>query len=111
MAQNYTWSAYTPLDSTSNYYSVFKSAYKNVRFTLDLEKTIYLTQADAYNLPGLSYKLYGVVDFWRILLAYNGLNDGIQDIQAGMLFNIPTKSSIVAYLTQSQSNNNQTILI
>lgn len=111
MTQNYTWSQYTPLDNTGTSYSVFKSGYKNLRFNLTLDRTIYLTASDAYNLPGLSYKLYGVVDFWRILLSYNGLNDGIQDVQAGMLFNIPTKSSVIAYLTQQQSATSTAIII
>ena len=111
MAQDYSYSLYTPIDNTGSSYNAFKSAYKNVSFTLQLMTERPLTDAESANLPGLSFNTYGVVDFWRILLAYNGLQDPIQDVYAGLNFKFPTKASIVSWLTQQQINSSITRLI
>lgn len=104
MAQNYSYSAYTPVTSDRAAWSIWRSAYKNIRFSLRLAQVITLTDAETSNLPGLSYKYFGTVDYWRILLHYNGLSDPIQDVYAGMQFNIPTQPSVVAWLTRQQNN-------
>jgi hypothetical protein len=104
MAQNYQYSAYTPLTSDGGSWAIWRSAYKNIRFSLSLAQVITLTDGQAANLPGLSYTYYGSVDYWRVLLHYNGLSDPIQDVYAGMQFNIPTQASVVAWLTRQQSN-------
>lgn len=109
--QNYSWSRFSPVDNTGRMRSLFRSAYKNIRFELELYEQIVLTEADSSNLPGLSFRYYGVTDFWRVLLAYNGLQDPIQDVWAGQQFKIPTRNSIVRYLTQQQSNTRQVLRI
>ncbi|QDH83673.1 hypothetical protein [Achromobacter phage Motura] len=111
MAQDYSWSKYTPVDNTGNNRSIFKSAYKNVRFALVPNRRITLDESQAANLPGLSHAEYGVWDFWEILLAYNGLQDPIQDVVAGMPFLLPTKASIISYLTRQQATNTTTLTI
>lgn len=111
MEQDYTWSAYTPLDNTGTARSLWKSAYKNLRFSIPLQEIITLTSAQAANLPGLSFEKYGVVDYWRILLHYNGLSDGIQDVYTGMTFRIPTQAGVVAWLSQQANNQPTTTII
>lgn len=108
MAQNYTYSRYTPVTEDRKAWSIWRSAYKNVRFSLVLERIIVLTESDTANLPGISFKHYGTVDYWRVLLHYNGLCDPIQDVYAGMSFNLPTQPSIVAWLTRQQNNRTVT---
>lgn len=111
MAMDFQWSQYSPIDNTGTQRSVFKSAYKNVRFTLIPQESYTLSEADAANLPGLSYQIYGTMNYWHILLAYNGLDDPIQDVVAGITIIIPTKTSIDAYLTQQQNNQPQVLNI
>ncbi|SRR5690606_38614916 len=109
--QDYSWSQFSPPDSSGTQRSIFKSAYKNLRFILELQEIKTLSEAQASNLPGLSFEYYGVTDFWRILLSYNGLQDPIQDVYAGQTFNIPTRNSIIRWLTQQQDNEVRTLLI
>ncbi|MNY52299.1 hypothetical protein D3C86_1879570 [compost metagenome] len=78
---------------------------------LQLQEVRPLSEADVANLPGLSFELYGVADFWRVLLAYNGLQDAIQDVYAGMQFQFPTKSSAISWMTQQQNNRAVTLTI
>lgn len=109
--QDYTFRQFTPIDNTGKNRSIFRSAYKNLKFVLQLQEIRPLSEADAANLPGLSFELYGVTDFWRVLLAYNGLQDPIQDVYAGMPFQFPTKSSAISWMTQQQNNRAVTITI
>ena len=109
--QDYTWSKFSPIDNTGTQRSIFRSAYRNIRFVLELQSILTLNDAQSSNLPGLSFQLYGVTDYWRILLAYNGLSDPIQDVYAGMEFRVPTRTSIVRWLTQQQDNQQQVLRI
>lgn len=109
--QDYSWTKFSPLDNTGTQRSIFRSAYKNLRFVLDLQTIIVLNSTQSSNLPGLSYQLYKTVDFWRVLLAYNGLQDPIQDVFAGMRFRVPTKTSIVRWMSQQQDNQAPTMVI
>lgn len=109
--QDYSWSQFSPIDSSGSQRSIFRSAYKNLRFVLALQEIRILSDADASNLPGLSFEYYGVTDYWRILLSYNGLVDPIQDVYAGQRFNIPTKNSITNWLTQQQNNQQRVLVI
>lgn len=111
MAQDYTWAAYTPLDNTRKSRSIWQSAYKNLRFSVPLQEIITLTESYAANLPGLSFDKYGTVDYWRILLHYNGLSDAIQDVYAGMSFRLPTQAGVVAWLSAQQNNQPVTRII
>jgi len=108
---DYTWSEYSPIDNTGTQRSIFKSAYKNVRFILQPGRRITLTQADMANLPGIAYREYGSVSLWRIILSFNGLKDGIQDLRPGVSLILPTKSSVIGILTGQQSNQQRTITI
>jgi hypothetical protein len=109
--QDYTYSQFTPVDNTGKARNVFKSAYKNLRFVLQLQEIRALSEDEAANLPGLSFGQYGVVDFWRVLLQYNGLQDPIQDVYAGMQFMFPTKSSAISWMTQQQNSQTTTLTI
>ena len=108
---DYNYSDYTPLDNTGSSYSVFKSAFKNIRFALPVSGQYMVTHPDMANLVGISYKLYADVSLWRALLAFNGIQDPIQDVQPGVLLNYPTKSAIIAYISAQQNNKTTTITI
>jgi len=108
---DYDWSAYTPLDSTGTNYDIFSSAYKNVRFNVQVQTQYTIKTKDIANFPGLAYTLYGDTSLWRALLAYNGLSDPISDLAIGMVINIPAKASLSAYLSQQSTNKQVTINI
>ncbi len=112
MAEAYSWSQNTPLDSTGNTRSVFASGYKNLAYAgLPVQQSILVTDADAANLPGLSYKMYGTTDLWKAVLYANGLSDPIQDIRAGMTLNFPTLASLKQWLAQQANNSSPTLTI
>lgn len=101
---DYTWSEYSPVDNTGRQRSIFRSAYKNVRFSLTIQRNHTVTNTDIANFPGLSYKFYGTTDLWRILLSFNGLSDPLNDLYVGQVLRVPTKDSIIAYLSRQQNN-------
>lgn len=108
---DYNYSRYTPLDVTNSEYNIFKSAYKNIRFALPIAQKYTITHADQANLPGLSDELFGDTSLWRILLAFNGLADPIQDVYPGLVINVPTKASVIDYLSRQQTNTSPTFTI
>ena len=77
---------------------VFNAKFKNMAFNIGAERTIQLSAADEHNLPGLAFKYLGDVALWWVLLEYNGLYDAIEDVKAGMVLRIPSRSSIISYL-------------
>jgi len=108
---DYNYTRYTPVDNTGASYSVAKSAYKNIRFALPVSRQITIDAKYMANLPGLAYDLYGDTSLWEMILAYNGLQDALNDICVGMVLNVPLKSDVIAYLSQQQNNQTQTMTI
>lgn len=108
---DYNYTRYTPIDNTGNSYSASKSAFKNIRFALPIAQQITIGSKYMANLPGLAYDLYGDTSLWRMLLAYNGLQDAINDVCVGMVLNAPQKSDVIAYLSQQQNNSTPTFTI
>lgn len=108
---DYNYTRYTPVDNTGTTYSASKSAYKNIRFALPLSRQILVDSKYMANLPGLAYDLYGDTSLWRMILAYNGLQDAVNDICVGMTLNVPLKSDVIAYLSQQQNNATPTFTI
>lgn len=99
---DFDWNRYTPLDNSGLDFDSFRSAFKNIRFSIRKFRVIRLTEADAANLPGLAYNYYEDTSLWRVLMAYNGITDPIEEVYAGMEFKLPLKADIIAYLdTQS----------
>ncbi len=47
----------------------------------------------------LSNDIYGTVDYWWVLCMYNGIVDIFNDMQAGLIWNIPALSDIQAMLS------------
>ena len=68
-----------------------------------------VTSEDIANLPGISFKIYGTTDLWRILLEYNGLTDPLSDIHVGLTLRVPDKSDILTLLSQSTDTETVTI--
>jgi hypothetical protein len=100
--QSYDWANYTPLDNTYDSYNVFNSAFKNIKFAVATSNTYLVGEHDMANLPGIAYKLFNDTSAWNIILRFNGLNDPIQDVYAGLVLNIPDKSDVIAYLSSQQ---------
>lgn len=107
----YDYSKYTKVDSSGKDYSVHRSGYKNIRFALVAVREIIVTQSDIANLPGLSFRIYGDTSYWRILLAFNGLNDPIQDIYVGQRLKVPSLASITQHLTTFKKQARPTFII
>jgi len=107
---DFNYSSYTPYDNTG-YYDIFKSGYKNVRFAAQPNQKMQLDNSTAYNLPGLAFNLYGDTSLWYGLLAYNGLSDPLTDIYPGLVLQIPAKSDLINYISQTNNPQQQTITI
>lgn len=103
---SYDYENYTPPDSTYKALSVFTSAYKNIRFAAPPIRQYVVTDADVAALPTIALREYGDASLWRMLLAYNGLVDGIQDITVGTTLLLPAKTKILSKLSQNSAQQN-----
>jgi hypothetical protein len=108
---DYNYSNYTPIDSTGTWYNPFKSAFKNIRFALATSATYTIDEADMCNLPGIAFRYYNDASAWRALLAFNGLQDAVQEVYPGLVLELPAKDDMDAYLSQQQNNQPVTIFI
>ena len=97
----YNWSNCTPYDFSAKAYNVFLSKYKNLRYVMNEVDQYVVSSDDIANLPGISFKLYGTTDLWRILMEYNGLSDPLSDIYIGLVLRVPDKSDILTLLSQN----------
>ena len=111
VSRDYDYTQFTPLDNTLSQYDIFKSAYKNIRFGVATTQKYKIKNSDVANLPGLSYRLFGTPNLWRVLLHFNGLNDPVSDIVVGMELNVPSKADIIAYISKQQNNANPVLTI
>ena len=85
--------------------------YKNMRWLLRHTETYEVTSSDIANLPGIAFRVYGDVSMWRMILAFNGLQDPIQDMWAGQVLNLPSKAAVIAYLNEQLHTQQQTFTI
>lgn len=101
---------FTTLTSDGQDNDIFNAKFKNMRFNIPTAKTITLTIADENNLPGLAEKYLGDKSLWWALLEYNGLYDAIEDVKAGNVLRIPSRTSLITYLETTTETSTNLIL-
>ena len=74
------------LDFLWNSLSEFKLEYESIYYRVRL--------TDVLRPDMISYKCYGVVDFWWIILLINGIDNPFIDLKEGDLLIIPSKLDI-----------------
>ena len=90
--------------------SVFSAKFKNMRYNVPTERTLTLTPADESNLPGIAQKYLGDMNLWWVLLEYNGLYDAINDVKAGDILRIPSRTELITYLETTPENPSNVVL-
>lgn len=108
---DYDYSRFTPIDSSGLSYDQFRSAYKNIRFAVPTSQTITVTESDIGNLAGIAFRVYGDVSMWRLILAYNGMQDPIQDMWPGQILRFPSKADVITYLNAQIYSQQQAFTI
>lgn len=83
----------------------FSAVFRNMRFTLPIEKIITVDSSMSANLPGLAHRHLGETSLWWVLLYFNGLQDPVQDVVAGLQLRIPSRRSVVAMLESTSFNS------
>jgi hypothetical protein len=111
VSSDYDYSRFTPLDNTGTAYNFVKSAYKNIRFALPAVQTLVISDPDVGNLAGIAFRFYGDVSLWRMLLAYNGMQDPIQDMYPGQVLKLPAKAAVIQYLNSQLQSQQKTLTI
>jgi hypothetical protein len=86
------------------------SSYINVRFGVPVVQLVTVSAKYAANLPGLAFDFYGSVDYWRAILAFNGLQDPVSDVQVGVVLGLPDQSGLQAFLAATNEDLTQTIV-
>jgi len=87
------------------------SSYTNIRFGVSVTRLFTINSKYAANLPGLAYDVYGNMEYWRGILAFNGLQDPISDIQVGTVIGLPDDAELQAYLAATNQNISVTLVI
>jgi hypothetical protein len=111
ISSDFDYTRFTPRDNTANGWNLFKSSYKNIRFALPTSQTLVVTEEDVGNLAGIAFRIYGDVSLWRVILAFNGLQDAIQDMYPGQILKLPSKSDIISYLNAPIASQQNTFTI
>lgn len=111
VSSDYDYSRFTKLDNTGTNYDIFRSAYKNIRFAIPTVQTLVVRDSDVGNLAGIAFRVYGDVSLWRMILAFNGMQDPIQDMYPGQVLKLPSKSAVIQYLNSQLQSQQQTIMI
>lgn len=76
------------------------SSYTNIRFGVLPSKLVIIDAKYQGNLPGLCYDYYGDQEYWRAVLAFNGLIDPVNDITVGVRIGLPDPVSLQAYMVR-----------
>jgi hypothetical protein len=100
----------TLLDGTTDI-DTLRSPYTNIRWGVTVDTVMTVDSKYEANLPGLAFDYYGDVQYWRAILAFNGLVDPINDVQVGVILGLPNKSSLEAFMTSNQSSVQQPTLV
>lgn len=87
------------------------SEYANVRWGVPVDKLFTVTAPYVANLPGLAYAIYGNQAYWRAILAFNGLQDPISDIQVGVVLGLPNDAGLQAFLTRTKQSSSVTMTV
>jgi len=86
------------------------SAYRNMRYGVQVDKVVTIDATYEANLPGLAFDYYGDVEYWRAVMWFNGLTDPITDVCVGAKIGMPNKASLDAFFA-AQANNETTTLV
>jgi hypothetical protein len=103
MAEPLSISGYMPLTSDGKHFNVFRARFRNIRYAVPAEQSIVIDAAMAANAPGIAHKYLGDVKLWWVILHYNGLADGIADLQPGRRIFIPNRRTLLAFLERQES--------
>lgn len=103
MVTSLSLSTYLPLTADGAHYNVFRSKFRNLRYAVPAEQSIVIDATMAANAPGIAYKYLGDVKLWWVILHYNGLADGIADLQPGRRIFIPNRRTLLAFLERQES--------
>jgi hypothetical protein len=93
-------SSYLSLASNKRSLDYLSAKYLNMSFALAAERTFIVTSANIANSPGLAYQIYGDRNYWWVICMYNGILDPMQDLQPGTVLQIPSITSVNAFLTR-----------
>jgi len=108
------YSVATPLTTLLNGLTdidILSSRYVNMRWMVQVDKVITIDAKYEANLPGLAYDYYADQEYWRAIMAFNGLSDPITDVCVGAQIGLPNKSSLDAFFASSSNNNPTTQVI
>jgi hypothetical protein len=91
------------LDNTYDI-DIFNSRYANMRWSVVPDVLITIDSKYEANLPGLAFDYFGSQDYWRAILAFNGLNDPLNDICVGAVIGLPSRSSLDTFMADRGPN-------
>lgn len=72
----------------------------NAVISIPVYSIIEITQQDQGRPELLSYKYFDTTDYYRELMAYNGITD-VRDIKVGMSFKIPDKTMMISAMSNA----------
>ena len=71
------------------------------KFTMNYEPSYYRVDAVDLMRPDLiSFKCYGTVSYWWLIMLANGLYDAFHDLQVGLLLTIPNVIDVYTFFKE-----------
>lgn len=88
---------------------VFNSSYANMRWGVAVDVIVTIDSKYEANLPGLAFDYYGSQEYWRAILAFNGLHDPLADVCVGTTIALPSRSSLDQFMTSKNAQLTKTL--
>lgn len=107
---NLNRSNYLSLGADRKSLDYLSAKYLNIRFSIPPERTFVVTNSSIANTFGLAYQLYGDKNYWWILALYNGIINPVTDLKPGDVLQLPSLTSINAFLTRELAQDVKLII-
>lgn len=102
--------SYLKLSTSKKSLDYLSAKYLNISFAIPAESTFVVTSANIANSPGLAYQIYGDKDYWWVICLYNGILNPIEDLQPGTILQIPSITSVNAFLTRELTEDRRVVI-
>lgn len=90
---------------------LLSSQYRNMRYSVQVDKVVTIDAKYEANLPGLAFDYYGDQEYWRAIMCFNGLSDPLNDVCVGAQLGLPNKSSLDAFFAAQAKATTPTLTI
>jgi len=101
---------FMPVLPDGQHYNVFDAKFKDIRFRIPSRRSIVIDSSNEGNLPLIAHLELGDQKLWWVLLQYNGLFDGLEDVKPGLVLRIPDRTALRTLLQAGDDQDRRLVL-